>query len=292
LSVTLAAEQGGPHEVTLSYLTTGLSWKADYVAMYDEAKGQMGLQGWITLTNNSGISYTNAKTQLVAGAMDLSNDWEAYWRRVTQTATRRPGTVASGEKGVGDYMLYDLPERVTVAEAQTKQVSFLDLAGIKAQKVYEVRAASFSSEEPEHAASVVSFTNRERALPKGVVRVYTRDAKGEAKFLGENAIDHTPGGSEIAVKMGEAFDVTAERTLVSSEHLSGNRVRYMMQVVFRNAKNVPVTVEFRQSGLWRDGAVDKESAKSRRIDASTLGWSVAVPAQGETTLTYTVTTGF
>lgn len=288
LSVTVAVERGGAHDVTLGYLTTGLSWKADYVAMYDETKGLMGLQGWITLTNNSGISYTNAKTQLVAGAMEVSTDWESYWRRTGQNSTRRPGLVASGENGVGDYMLYDLPERVTVAEAQTKQVSFLDLAGIKAQKIYEYRTDSFSSGGPDHADSVVSFVNGARALPKGVVRIYTRDAKGDAKFLGENSIDHTPGGSEIAVKIGEAFDVTAERTLVSSERTFGNHTRYTMSVVFRNAKPVPVTVEFRQRGMGRDGDVEKESLKSRRIDASTLGWSVAIPAHGETTLTYTV----
>ena len=120
LSVTVNAVSAGPHDVTLSYLTTGLSWKADYVAMFDETKGSLGLQGWITLTNTSGITYKNAKTQLVAGAMELSNDFEAYWRRVSQNATRRPGTVPTGEKGVADYMLYELPERVTVAENQTK----------------------------------------------------------------------------------------------------------------------------------------------------------------------------
>jgi hypothetical protein len=293
LSVTVNAESAGAHDMTLSYLTTGLSWKADYVAMFDEAKGQVGLQGWITLTNNSGISYKNAKTQLVAGTMEMSNDWDSYWRRTGQNATRKPGTMASGEKGVGDYMLYDLPERVTVAEAQTKQVSFLDAGGIKAAKTYEYRTDAFaSSDGPEHCASVVSFMNRDRAMPKGVVRIYTRDAKGEAKFLGENAIDHTPGGSEIAVKMGEAFDVTVERTLVSSERTLGNHTRYAMSVVFRNAKATPVTVAYRQNGMWRDGEVEKESLKSRRIDASTLGWDVPVPAHGETTLTYTVTPGF
>lgn len=293
LSVTVDAAQAGAHDVTLSYLTTGMSWKADYVALFDEAKGSLGLEGWITLTNTSGISYRNAKTQLVAGAMEVSNDWDSYWRRAGQNATRRPGAMPAGEKGVADYLLYDLPERVTVAENQTKQVSFLDLAGIKAQKSYEYRLTSFdSSSNPEHAASVVSFNNRDRALPKGVVRVYMRDDKGEAKFLGENAIDHTPGGSEVAVKIGEAFDVTAERTLVSSERTLGNHTRYAMSVIFRNAKTVPVTLEFRQSGLWRDGEVSKESLKSRRIDASTLAWSVPVPAGGETTLTYTVEPGY
>ena len=293
LSMTVDAAEAGPHDVTLSYLTTGMSWKADYVALFDETKGALRLQGWVTLTNTSGITYTNAKTQLVAGAMELTSDWDSYWRRASQNATRRPGTAPSGEKGVADYLLYDLPEHVTVAENQTKQVSFLDLAGVKAQKTYEYKTDGFASDSsPDHCAVVVGFSNRERALPKGVVRVYTRDGAGEAKFLGENAIDHTPGGSEIAVKIGDAFDVTVERTLTATERITANRSRYSMSVTFRNAKSVPVAVEFRQSGLGRDGKVDKESLKSRRIDASSLAWSVPVPANGETALTYTVDPGY
>lgn len=293
LSVTVDSAAAGPHEATLSYLTTGLSWKADYVALFDEAKGVLRLQGWVTLNNRSGITYQNAKTQLVAGTMEISNDYDSYIQRARSNSTRRTGTFPAGEKGVADYMLYDLPERVTVADNQTKQVSFLDLSGIKAAKTYEYRVDDFASgSQPEHADSVVSFSNRERALPKGVVRVYMRDGASEAKFLGENAINHTPGGSELAVKIGEAFDVTAERTLVSSERTFSNHTRYSLSVVFRNAKPVPVTVEFRQSGMWRDGEVEKESQKSRRIDAYTVGWPVAVPANGETTLTYTVDPGY
>jgi hypothetical protein len=289
LSVTVQAAQAGPRDVTLSYLTTGMNWKADYVALFDEAHSAMALQGWITLTNQSGVSYKNAKTQLVAGAMDSGN---SYNYGGNQNVTRRAGTQASGEKGVADYLIYQLPERLTVAENQTKQVSFLDLQGIKSQKLYECRANWFQSDpNPSHVDVVLNFTNRERALPKGTIRVYMRDAAGEAKFLGENSIDHSPAGSEMAVKIGEAFDVTVQPTLEASETVSTRKTRYSMSYTFRNAKSVPVTVEFRQGGFWRDVEVDKESQKSRRIDANTLGWSVPVPAEGETVLTFTVTTG-
>jgi len=135
---------------------------------------------------------------------------------------------------------------------------------------------------------VVSFNNRERALPKGVMRIYTRDNAGEAKFLGENAIDHTPAGSEVAVKIGEAFDVTVERTLVESKKLpSDGGTRYSMSYTFRNAKAAPVTVELRQNGMWQTVKIEEESLKSRRIDAETVGWSIPVPAHGETVLTFT-----
>jgi hypothetical protein len=295
LSVTVQAHEAGPRDVTLSYLTTGMNWKADYVALFDEGRSAMTLQGWITLTNQSGVSYKNAKTQLVAGAMEDGNNTRnySYSYNRPKNGTRKAGTQPSGDKELADYLIYDLPERLTVAENQTKQVSFLDLQGVKTQKVYEYRAGWFNSDtNPNHADVVLNFINRDRALPKGTIRVYMRDAGGEAKFLGENAIDHSPGGSEVAVKIGEAFDVTAQGTLVSSETtFSGKRTRYEMSYVFRNAKSVPATVEFRQSGLWRDTDVEKESLKSRRIDASTLGWSVPVPANGETVLTFTVVIG-
>jgi hypothetical protein len=291
LSVTVDAADAGPRDIMLSYLTTGMSWKADYVALFDEPRGVMRLQGWITLTNQSGTSYKNAKTQLIAGAMEVANNWDDYWRRQGSRSSRA-GTAISGEKGVADYLVYDLPERVTVAENQTKQVGFLDLAGVKSKKVYEYKAGYFSSQkDPEHCDVVLGFTNKERAMPKGVVRVYMRDSQGEAKFLGENSVDHTPAGSEVSIKIGEAFDVTAQGTLVSSEKIRAYRTRYSMSYSFKNAKPTPVTVEFRQSGLWRDGDVEKESLKSRRIDASTIGWSVPVPANGETVLTYTVDSG-
>ncbi len=290
LSVTVDAVKAGPREATLSYLTTGLSWKADYVALFDEKQSTLKLQGWVTLTNNSGTSFKDAKTQLVAGDINISdNPGNGFQRR--QGAMSEGGTQTSNDASIADYYLYTLPERVTVAQAQTKQVGFLDL-NLTAKKVYEVRAYGFSSEEnPGHADVAVDFSNTGRALPAGVVRVYLRDADGEPKFAGEDSVDHTPAGSGLSIKIGEAFDVTAQPTLVSSEKISRTRTRYSMSYLFRNAKPEPATVELRQSGLWRDGKVENESIPSRRIDAGTLGWSVPVPANGQTTLTFTVDSG-
>jgi hypothetical protein len=293
LSVTLNAASGGPHDVTLSYLTTGLSWKADYVALFDEAKGMLRLQGWVTLTNSSGTSFKDARTQLVAGDINISdnggNDWQAQQRR---SAVRTGGSGANDQAGIADYYLYSLPERVTVAEAQTKQVSFLDLEGVKAKKVYEYRTSSFASDDnPTHVDSDVDFSNSGKSLPAGTIRIYLRDEAGAPKFAGEDNVDHTPAGSQLSVKLGEAFDVTVQPTLVASEKLSRSSTRYSMSYLVRNARSEPVTVELRQGGLWRDGKVDSESLPSRRIDAGTLGWSVPVPANGETTLTFTVDSG-
>jgi hypothetical protein len=291
LSVTVDAAEAGPRDTTLSYLTTGLGWKADYVALFDEGRSTLRLQGWITLTNTSGTTYRNARTQLVAGDINLTSGQNQYYQP-RPTSNRGAGTNASGEGGVADYLLYNLPEPVTIAENQTKQVGFLELPGVKANKIYEFRAGGFASEEnPQHADVVVRFSNKERAMPAGIVRVYMRDAKGEAKFVGENNIDHSPAGSDVSVKIGEAFDVTVHPTLVSSERISRWRTRYTMSYAFRNATPAAVNVELRQGGLWRDAEVETESLPSRRIDAHTVGWTVPVPANGETVLTFTVDAG-
>lgn len=297
LSVTVEADKAGPHPATLSYLTTGLSWKADYVAMFDETKGTLDLQGWITLGNQSGTAFVDAETQLVAGSVNtLASGGNGY--RPPRPAVQAAGTESGTGERVADYYLYPLPHRTTIAANQNKQVGFLSAQGVAAKKVYEIRQDWFSSQaQPESATVAIQFSNAKLAglgnqLPAGVMRVYVRDKAGDPKFIGENAIDHTPAGSELSIKTGDAFDVTSQGTLVSDEKVSKTRSRYTMKYLIRNARPEPVTVELRQGGLWRDGEVKAENLKSRRIDARTLGWSIPVPANGETTLTFTVETGW
>lgn len=297
LSVNVEAASAGARQAKLSYLTSGLSWKADYVALFDEAKSTMDLQGWITLSNNSGTPFENARTQLVAGDVNQLNDGGGYRPR------RSPGMISAGtESGVGervaDYYVYPLPERTTIASNQNKQVGFLSAQGVAAKKVYEVREGWFSSQaEPVKATVAIQFSNAKLAglgsqLPMGTMRVYMRDAAGDPKFVGENAIGHTPAGSELSIKTGEAFDVSSQATLVAESRVSKRLTRYEMKYLLRNAKDQPVTVELRQGGLGRDATVKAESLKGRRIDAGTLGWSIPVPANGETVLTFTVETGW
>jgi hypothetical protein len=125
-----------------------------------------------------------------------------------------------------------------------------------------------------------------------VVRVYTRDFQGMPKFVGEDEIDHTPQGSELSVKIGEAFDITVQPKVLVNERRDRYRTRYGMEYVLRNARSEAVTVNVQQSGLWRDGKVIEESLKSTSVDAYTLQWAVPVPAAGESKLTFTVETGW
>lgn len=302
LSVTVDAASAGPRVTRLSYLTTGLSWKADYVALFDEKAGKLDLQGWITLTNTSGAAFENADVQLVAGNINLVRSEQEYWQQQQWArqarGQRQAGVEGGAQGGVADYYLYPLAERTTVAQNQTKQVGFLDVAGVAAVKKYQYRAGGFQSlDEPQSADVVLQFANSSGGglgaqLPGGIIRVYMRDANGDPKFIGENHIDHTPRGSELSVKTGEAFDVTVQPTLVKMEKVSTWRSRYSMSYLVRNARGEPATVQVVQPGLWRDGKVVTESAPSKRLNASTLAWDVVVPANGETILTFTVETGW
>ncbi len=299
LSVMVDSDHAGSRLVDLSYLTKGLAWKADYVALFDETAGRLDLQGWVTLTNSSGTAFVDADTALVAGQVATASD-DAAEPYDSDGGPPRPmagirmaGAEANTGPGqaVGDVYIYRLPERTTIAENQTKQVSFLDAHGVAARKVYRWAAGGFqSSDNPSSAEVIVAFANAASSglgsgLPAGTIRVYERDTKGAPKFVGENPIGHTPQGSELGVKIGEAFDVTVQPTLVSTDVVSKRRTRYAMSYRLRNARNAPVTVELRQGGLQRQNAIVSESLKGRSIDAYTRGWSVTVPAAGETVLT-------
>jgi hypothetical protein len=141
LSITLESARGGTRPLTLSYLTPGLAWKADYVAMFDEAAGKIDVQGWITLSNNSGTTYTNADTLLVAGQVQQQNQGYGGYAPPPPPGRpmRRPGTETAPRERLGDFYLYPIAARTTIANQQTKQVSFLDVSGAPGRKAYEFR---------------------------------------------------------------------------------------------------------------------------------------------------------
>jgi hypothetical protein len=300
LSITL---QGNPgtREAALRYLTPGLGWRADYVALFDDKQGTIDVQGWVTLTNNSGTTYENARTVLVAGTPRLLG--QGGGRRGYQPGYDGEGMVEAGtESGtrerLGDYYLYPLGDRTTVANLQTKQVSFLDVHGAPAQHGYEARFGWLqTSETPISAATVYSFSNSAKGglgdqLPAGIVRFYIRDARGQAQFIGEHAIGHTPMGSKLAISTGQAFDVKVQPVVEARTKVSDRRWKTSMRYTLSNALPKPVTVRVIQSGLWGDVRIATESAKSERRDADSVLWTVTVPANGKTDLTATFDTRY
>ena len=303
LSVTIEAARGGRQPVTLTYLTPGLGWSADYVALFDEAAGKMNVQGWITLTNNSGTPYANANTLLVAGAVGQSSQNYNYgggYPPPPPRPMRRAGTETAGRERLGDFYLYPLPERTTIANAQTKQVSFLDVGGAPAVRAYEYRNAWLgTADQPVSANSVLRFSSSRSgglgdALPAGTVRVYQRDPRASPQFVGESAIGHTPMGSDLGLVTGQAFDIKVQPTVEKRERVSsdGSRWRTSMRYRLTNASPRAITVDLVQSGLWGDTRIAAESTKSERRSADEALWRVAVPANGEATVTATFDTRF
>lgn len=329
LSVTLDAAQGGRRPVSLSYLSRGFSWKADYVAMFDEKAGKLDVQGWVTLNNTSGTSYPAAKLLLVAGAVGDGAEQPRF-------RPARPigvvGTQAAPREQVGDFYLYPIANPTTLAQAQQKQVSFLDVKGAAAHKSYWYRNGWLATQdEAQSFASVLNFsTGREAgpdnkglgdALPAGTVRVYMRDATGAPQFVGEDNITHTPMGSILALKTGDAFDVKIQPTVEKREKIDSTEWERVAQyritadgkaqnvtvdapktfwrthMAYRltNARAVPVTVEVVQAGLdrgWHDTRISAESVRGEQRNADERVWKITIPAQGSVNLTAQIDTRY
>ncbi|SKB37943.1 DUF4139 domain-containing protein [Sphingopyxis flava] len=293
LSVIVEAASSGTVPARLSYLTPNLGWTADYVALFDAAKGAMDIQGWVTLTNSTGTTYTSARTLLVAG----SPGGGGGLRRLSG-AMDSAGTESNGRERLGDYYLYPLAARTTIANAQQKQVSFLDVKGAPARSTYEyVNRWLGSSTDPISTASVLRFSTSRQGglgdqLPAGTIRVYMRDARGDPQFIGENRIDHTPMGSAMSLRTGDAFDVKVQPTVVSRTRKGDSRWVTKMRYTLSNARPEPVTVLLAQDGLYGDVRIGDESLKSERVSADRVEWQVPVPANGRTDITATFDTRY
>jgi hypothetical protein len=311
LSVTLNSARGGTRPVTLSYLTGGMGWKADYVTLFDEQKGVIDVQGWVTLTNQTGTTFEGADTLLVAGNVAQNGQQQYYDPRQRRMMGgyppppppppppgNRPGIETPGRESLGEFYLYPLKERTTIANQQTKQVSFLDVTGAAARRAFVFRNGWLQTQDQaSSASSVLQFSSSRNAglgdaLPAGTVRVYMKDARGNAQFVGENQIGHTPMGSDIAIATGEAFDVKVQPVMEQRERVNDSRWRTRMRYTLTNASPRAVTVDLIQSGLSGDTRIAAESQKSSRRSADEAMWRVNVPANGEATVTATFDTRY
>jgi hypothetical protein len=305
LIMSLNNSGAAQQDVELSYLTGGLAWKADYVAELNAADDMLDLSGWVTLTNTSGTSYNNAKLQLVAGDVNQVQDEMLYEsRRVKAVMPMAAPAPRMAEESLLEFHLYTLEHPTTIAENQTKQVSLLTASGIPARKELLLRGANYyySSSYGDLGQKIkvsvfVEFDNRESAhlgmpLPKGVIRVYKRDGAGNAQFVGEDRIDHTPKNEKVRLKLGEAFDVTADKKQTEFKRLqdpSKNIALYegAFEILLKNAKKEAVTVTV-QEPIPGDWKIINESHKHEKATSNTAVWHIPVPAEGSTKLNYRV----
>jgi hypothetical protein len=295
LSVTVQAERSGPVPTRLSYLTPGLGWTSDYVALFDEKAGTIDVQGWVTLNNNTGTTFTNADTLLVAGNVGGGQN---RFSQMGDVAIEEAGTESGTRERLGDYYLYPLAERTTIANAQQKQVSFLDVKASPARKAYEfVNGWMGGNDVPRSAATTIKFSTSRNGglgdqLPAGTVRVYMRDARGDPQFIGENRIGHTPMGSSMSIRTGEAFDVKVKVVVEERTKLSNRRWRTRMRYTVSNARDTPVTVDLAQDGLWGDVKITDQSITGERVSADRVEWKVPVAANASADLIATFDTRY
>ena len=298
LSLRVNSRGGAAQPLGLSYLANGLGWQANYVGVYDEARGVLSLQGWATLENGTSTDFRDARVQLMAGDVALERRFAPTMVMAKAADAMMAAEAAPQRESVGDYHLYTLPQPVTLLRRQTKQVSLVSAAAVKAERSYRFELwGPQSFPQPQSVETRVRFDNTRgnglgKPLPAGTVRFYGQDKAGNSQFLGENRIPHTPEGGAADLILGKAFDVTVKPTLVSQQVLNrgeGPRhVEWSMAYELKNAKDQAVTVDLRQSGLGGEWEVIEESQKHERLDADTARWRVTVPAGGTVTVKATV----
>jgi len=306
LSVEVDSARAGTRQASLTYLTRGLNWRADYVAVFSEDDGQMDLQGWATLTNGTKTTFKDANVAVIAGSVgNQNNNFNQYGQNVyggginprqMMGNVRNAGTEASPQERVGDNYLYPLPGKITVKSNQTKQVGIVDAQGVSAAKVYEYRANGYQNTGNPRSADVrIAFANSRAgglgtALPQGIFRVYTKDRQGRSQFIGEDRIGHIPGGSDMSLKIGDAFDVKVQGTVANRRDLSKKVSETEMVYEVTNATDKDTVVYLRQSlaGYYTETEMLSESIQGERENAYSYLWKVPVKAESETKLTFKV----
>ena len=299
LVLHLDSQAAGSGKFELSYLTGGLGWKADYVADLAPDGKAMDLSGWVTLTNASGVAYRRARVQLVAG--EVNQVRPAPPMRMMREMAMPAAAPMPQEESLDEYHLYTLPRPTDILNNQTKQVALLSAPGVPLIRELVVRGQPYFYQAQSAdgwtklaVASTLNFTNKGGSLgiplPKGVVRVYSKDSRGNAQFIGEDGIDHTPKNETVTLKLGESFDVTARRKQTEFDKLSGTgRYNYAYEAAFamelKNAKPEPVTVKVLEEipGDWK---MVQESLPHIKEAANLASWQVQVPAEGSVELTW------
>jgi hypothetical protein len=297
LILSLDNENEKPQTVETSYLTGGLNWKADYVAILNQNDDKMDLNGWVTLDNRSGSNYQNAKLKLVAGDIHKAEN-EGFMQVARMKEANLPAAApAFSEHSFFEYHLYSLQRPTTIKDNESKQVSLLSGTGIPVNKRYlfygsqNYYQASYPNPVLNQKVSVmVEFENKKEkhlgmALPKGTIRVYKNDQDGSQQLIGESNIDHSPKDETIKLKLGEAFDIVADRRQTEWKKIGRNEYDVSFEIVFRNHKDSAVTINDIEpvSGDWE---ILSHSHDFKKLDSGSIQFDVPVPSNGSSSLQY------
>lgn len=279
------------HDTMVTYLTGGLSWSADYVAVIGPNDDTMDITGWITLNNQSGATYKDAKVKLVAGDVNrVQPEAPEYARAMAEKVLYAVAADSVEEREFADYHLYQLQYPTTLKENQQKQVEFMSAADAKVKKIMIFDGSRTGTK----VASMLEFWNNRESglgmpLPKGVIRVSKADTDGSLEFVGEDRIDHTPVDEKLRITLGYAFDVVGQRTQVSSKRISDRVREETWKVEVRNRKGAPVEVSVVEH-MWGGSSWSMVSASSKytELDATTVEFPMSLEANSTASITYTV----
>jgi hypothetical protein len=299
---TLDNRGAASQKVEASYLTGNMSWSADYVLTVARDEKMADLDGWVTLNNNSGASYQNAKLQLVAGEIHQVTPVAAPAINARQVMDLPMAKAAPQftQEGISEYHLYSLGRRTSIQNNESKQISLLTGTGIPVEKhlitegqtYYFRNAQGIGNPTPQPVKVSYQFKNEEKGglgmpLPAGTVRVYLADSKGGIQFIGEDNIQHTPKDETLKIYVGDAFDVVCERKETDYRKLASNLYEMEYEITLRNHKDVPVTVEVLEP-IGGDWEIVSSTFPSKKLDARSVGFDVPVAKDGTSKLTYRV----
>jgi hypothetical protein len=277
-------------ETQISYLTTGMSWHAEYVAVIAPDDRALSWAGWVSLENHSGTDYPDARLKLVAGDVNRVQDEMTMLRkgRVLETAAAAGDAAQFAEQTFFEYHLYSLTRPTTLADKETKQLSLFPTTAVTASKLFTYDR----TRHPTKVRVTMEFRNSASAglgmpLPMGKIRVYKEDRSGAQEFVGEDRIGHTAKDEMVRMTIGDAFDVVGEYRQVSTRRVSEREMEAVHEIKIRNRKEERVTVKVveRQWGDWRVIEASQDHVKK---DATTLEFTVDVAPGQERVITYTV----
>jgi hypothetical protein len=302
-TLVMSLENSGSRKQTIeaSYLANNLSWNADYVLTVGRDDKAADLDGWVTLTNNSGTAFHNAKLQLIAGDLNrLPQPMMRLKAAQNMVATAEGATGGFVQENFSEYHLYSLSRRTSVEDKESKQISLLQGSGVPVDKLFVVNGQNFYYHNPQNPSAPLKdsvqvfykFKNEEKSslgipLPAGNVRVYQKDSKGGLLFIGEDHIDHTPKDESVTIKIGNAFDVVAERKQTDFKKISDRVYEMEFQIILRNHKDAPVTVQVNEP-IGGDWEMLSSSFPAEKTAAFAAQFNVPVKSNGESVLKYRV----
>jgi hypothetical protein len=300
LLMSLENSGGRKQTIETSYLAGNLSWNADYVLTVGRDDKAADLDGWVTLINNSGTAFHNAKLQLIAG--DLNRLPEPVRYKAADMVAAAPVARAEQfqQENFSEYHLYSLGRRTSVEDKETKQISLLEGSGVPIEKIFVVNGQNFYYHNYPNPGSPLKdpvqvfykFKNEEKGglgipLPAGNVRVYQKDSKGGLLFIGEDHIGHTPKDEFVTVKIGNAFDIVAERKQTDYKKIADRVHEMEFEITLRNHKDTPVTVQVNEP-LGGDWQILSSTFPAKKTEAFAAQFEVPIKPNGESVLRYRV----